>query len=154
MRMGLSRVPRDRVGRLPRAGHGETIFGVTVTVGVPLWNRNQSGIGAALGNLRLAEAVEASTAVRAATEEQRSAERLKVAEESLMTLAPDIGAEAAPALRAIEALFEAGEVNLSDTLFLRSRVIEGERAWMEARAAVALARIDIALARQSASLLP
>ncbi|MDP2316291.1 MAG: TolC family protein [Pseudomonadota bacterium] len=147
-------LPAVGLGAFYEADAGSTIFGPALTVQVPLWNRNQSGVGAARGNLGLAESVEASTAARAATEEARSAERLRVAEESLTTLAPDIDAEAAPALRAIEALFTSGEANLSDTLLLRSRVVEGQRAWIDARAAVAVARIDVALARQSESLLP
>lgn len=133
---------------------GDAIYGPEVTFQLPIWQWNQSGIGAARGNLRLAQAEEVSTAARAATEEARAVERLRVAEESLATLVPDLGAEAAPALRAIEGLFASGEANLSDTLLLRSRVVEGERAWMEARAAVAEARIDVALSRQSRVLLP
>jgi len=146
--------PAIGVGVFYETDEGRTIVGPAVTITVPLWNRNQSGIGAARGDLKLAEVTAASIAARAATEEARAAERLRVAEDSLTTLAPDIGAEAAPALQAIEVLFKSGEINLPDTLLLRSRVVEGERAWMEAREAVAVARIDIALARQSASLLP
>ncbi len=161
-RAARATLSRERAAVLPAIGlgafyerdEGREIFGPAVTFEVPLWNWNQSRVGAARGNLRLAQAIEASTAGRAATEEVRAAERLRVAEESLATLAPDIGAEAAPALRAIEGLLASGEANPSETLLLRSRVVEGERAWMEARAAVAVARIDVALARQSASLLP
>lgn len=161
-RAARAALARERSARLPAIGlgafyekdAGSEIYGPAVTVQVPLWNWNQSGVGAARGNLRLAQANETSTAARAATEEARGAERLRVAEESLATLAPDIVAEATPALKAIEGLFESGEANLSDTLLLRSRVVEGQRAWMEARAAVAAARIDVALARQSKSLLP
>ena len=153
---------RERSARLPAIGFGafyekdagRELYGPAVTFQVPLWRWNQSGVGAARGSLRLAKATEASTAARAASEEARAAERLRVAEESLATLAPDLAAEAAPALQAIERLFTSGEANLSDTLLLRSRVVEGERAWMEARAAVAVARIEVALARQSMILLP
>jgi len=161
-RAAQAALARERSARLPAIGFGafyekdagRELYGPVVTMQLPVWRWNQSGIGAARGNLRLAKAIEASTAARAATEEARAAERLRVAEESLATLAPDLEAEAAPALRAIERLFTSGEVNLSDTLLLRSRVVEGERAWMEARAAVAGARIDVALARQSKILLP
>jgi len=147
-------LPAIGVGAFYEGDSGSAIFGPALTVEVPLWNRNQSGVGAARGNLGLAEAQQASTAARAATEEARAAERLRVAEESLTTLSPDIAVEARPALRAIEALFTSGEVNLSDTLLLRSRVVEGQRAWVDARAAVAVARIDVALSRQSETLLP
>ncbi len=160
-RAARSALSRERAAMLPAVGlgisyerdAGRDVFGPTVALQVPLWNRNQSGIGAARGNLKLAEAVERSTAARAATEELRAAERLRIAEESLSTLVPDISAEAAPALRTIERLFASGEANLSETLLMRSRVVEGERAWLEARAAVAVARIEVALSRQSASLL-
>ena len=161
-RAARSELSRERAAILPALGvgafyekdNGDEIYGPAVTLELPLWNWNRSGVGAARGSLRLAEAVETSTAARAATEEARTAERLRIAEESLAALAPDIGAEAAPALRAIEALFTSGEANLSETLLQRSRVVEGQRAWMEARAAVAMARIDAALTRQSASLIP
>ena len=147
-------VPAVGLGFFYEKDAGRAIFGPAITMTVPLWHQNQASVGAARGNLRLAEITEASLAARAATEEARAGERLTVAEESLKTLSPDIRAEAAPALRAIEVLFTSGEVNLSNTLLLRARVVEGERAWMEARAAVAVARIDVALARQSESLLP
>ena len=161
-RSARSALSRERAAMLPTLGlgmsferdAGQDIYGPTVALEVPLWNWNQSGIGAARGNLRLAEAQERSAAARAVTEELRAAERLRIAEESLNTLVPDIAAEAAPALRAIEGLFASGEANLSETLLMRSRVVEGERAWLEARAAVAVARIEVALSRQSASLLP
>ena len=147
-------LPAIGVGAFYEEDAGSAIVGPALTVEVPLWNRNQSGVGAARGSLELAEAQQASTAARAAAEETRATERLVVAEESLAGLAPDIAAEAAPALQAIEALFTSGESNLSDTLLLRSRVVEGQRAWVDARAAVAIARIDVALSRQSASLFP
>lgn len=155
-------VAREQAARLPAVGlgvfyerdSGRTIFGPAVTMTVPLWNQNQANLGAARGKLRLAEVTEASVVARATTEEARAEERLRVATESLKTLAPDIRTEADAALRAIEILFTSGEANLADTLLLRSRVIEGERAWIEARAAVAVARIEVALARQSESLLP
>lgn len=135
-----------------RADRADT-YGLALTLELPVWKRNQSGVGAASGALRHAQALEASLAARAATEAARAAERLTVAEEALEALAPDIGDEARPALRAIEALYSGGQANLVDTLFLRSRVVEGERAWMEARAAAAVARIDVALAMQWESLL-
>lgn len=161
-RAARATLARERAAVFPELGlgafyqrdTGTDIFGLTASMELPVWRRNESGIGAARGNLRLAEALETSTLARASTEESRAEERLRVAEESLKVLAPDIRAEASPALQAIEKLFAAGESNLSDTLLLRSRVIEGERAWMEARAAIAVARTDVALARQSKSLLP
>lgn len=142
------------VGAFFEADDGRTIAGPAVTVTVPIWKKNQAGIGAARGNLRLAEAIEASIMAQAATEKARAEERLKVAEAAHAVLAPDIREEAEPALKAIEILFTSGEVNLPDTLLMRARVVEGKRAWLEAHAAVAIARIDVALARQSASLLP
>lgn len=161
-RAARAALSRERAAILPAVGFGvfyeknagEEIVGPAMTLEIPLWNWNQAGIGTARGELRIAEAVERSTAARAATEESRAVERLKVAEEALAALVPDIRAEAAPALRAIEGLFGSGEANLSETLLMRARVVEGQRAWFEARAAVAAARIDIALSRQSAGLLP
>lgn len=158
-RAGLS---RERAAAFPVIGlgafyekdTGSAIHGPTLSIQLPLWRRNQFAVGEARKNLMIAEAVETSTVARAATEAARTAERLRVAEESLVALTSDIGAEATPALRAIERLFASGESNLSDTVLLRSRIVEGKRAWIEARAAVAIARIDVALARQSDSLLP
>ncbi len=147
-------LPEIGIGMFYEKDAGRELYGPVVTAQLPLWHWNQSGIGAARGNLRLAKAKEASTAARVATEEARAAERLQVAEESLATLPSDLAAEAVPALRTIERLFASGQASLSDTLLLRSRVVEGERAWMEARAAVAGARIDVALTRQSKILLP
>lgn len=161
-RAARSALSRERAAMLPAVGvgiayekdAGQYSFGPKLVLKVPLWNWNQSGIGAAKGSLKLAEAVERSTAARAATEELRAGERLRIVEESLGTLVADISAEAAPALRAIEGLFTSGEANLSETLLMRSRIVEGERAWIEARASIAIARIEVALSRQSASLVP
>ena len=129
-------------------------MGPSLSLQIPLWKRNPACIGAARGALALARAEEITTTARAAAEETRAAERLRIAEESLATLPADIAAEAAPAQEAVEKLFVSGVRNLSDTLLLRTRIVEGQRAWLEARAAIAMARIDVALARQSDSLLP
>lgn len=161
-RAARAALSRERAARLPTIGiggfyerdDGRVTAGPTVTIPLPLWRQNQAGVAAAAGSLRLAQAQEASTSARVATEEARAAERLRVAEESLAVLAPDLRSEADPALRGVERLFMSGKMNLADTLLLRSRVVEGQRAWMEARAAVAVARIDVALARQSSVLLP
>lgn len=149
-----ARFPTLELGVFYEKDGGVEIHGPTLALEFPLWNWNQSGVGAARGALRVAKANEVATVARAATETELAAERLRVAEASVTGLVSDISAEAEPALRAIERLFNSGEANLSETLVLRSRVVEGERAWLEARAAVAIARIDVALTTQSSNLLP
>lgn len=146
--------PAIGLGAFYEKDSGAAIYGPSIAFQIPIWSWNHSGRGAARGDLRRAMAVEASTTARATVEELRAAARLKVAEESLAGLPADIAAEAAPATKAIEGLYASGQANLSDTLLMRARVVGGQRAWMEARAAVANARIDVALTQQSRSLLP
>jgi hypothetical protein len=79
---------------------------------------------------------------------------LRLAEDALAALPADLAAETAPALSGAETLFSSGEADPSDPLLLRSRIIEGEQAWLHARAAVAPARIEAALALETGYLLP
>ncbi|MFZ5479469.1 MAG: hypothetical protein ACOZNI_22075, partial [Myxococcota bacterium] len=143
-------LPAVEVGVFYEDFGGLAAAGPTVAVEVPLWHRNEAGVGAALGEVRAAEAAAVSVWARAEEEIRAAAERAK----AVTGLASDLSQDAAAALEAIDRAVSAGELGALDAATLRARVFAGQRGWVEARAAEAEARITVALAMGSAGLLP
>jgi hypothetical protein len=119
-------------------------------VTVPVWKRNEAGVGAASGELRAAEASAAALRARAGEEQRGAARRLAAVDTGL---GGDVAADADAALAALERAVTAGQLGPLEAASLRARVFEGQAGWVAARAAVAEARIDAALAVESEELL-
>ncbi|MFZ5481325.1 MAG: TolC family protein, partial [Myxococcota bacterium] len=96
-------LPAVEVGAFYEEDAGRTVAGPALGVEVPLWHRNEAGVGAAKGELRAAEAAEASARARA--EEERAV----VARLAIPDL-PDVAGDAEAALAAIERAVSAGEL--------------------------------------------
>jgi outer membrane protein TolC len=154
-------VARERAALLPPVGLGAfyeadgdvVIGGPMLTVELPLWKQNQAGIAGARGTLSVARADLAATEARARVESGVAASRIEATTRADALLAADLGGDATAALRAIQHGYTLGETDLNTALILQSRVIEGESGWYAARAQIALARIDVALAREDPRLL-
>ncbi|MFZ5480828.1 MAG: TolC family protein [Myxococcota bacterium] len=142
-------LPAVEVGVFYEGFGGLGAAGPTLGLEVPLWHRNEAGVGAAKGEVRAADAAVASTRARAEEEARAAAERLEAVRAGL----PDISGDAEAALAAIDRAVAAGELGALDAATLRARVYEGQRGWFEARAAEAEARIAAALALGSEGLL-
>jgi outer membrane protein TolC len=129
----------------------DVVAGAAFSVAVPVWHRNEAGIGAARGELRAAESAETSLLARANEEQRGAARRLSVLDGALGN---DLSADADAALAALEGAVTAGQLSPLEAANLRARVYEGQTGWIAARAAAAEARIDAALAVDSDGLLP
>ena len=129
----------------------DVVAGAAFGVTVPVWHRNEAGIGAAKGELRAAEASETALLARASEEQRGAARRLSALDGAL---GGDVSADADAALEALERAVTAGQLSPLEATSLRARVYEGQAGWVAARAAAAEARIDAALAVESEGLLP
>ncbi len=141
------------LGVFYESDQGRTVVGPMVTMELPLWKQNQGGRATAKGDLLLAEAGLEATQSRADAEERSTTTRIEATERAEELLRTDLAGDTDAAWGAIEQGYTLGEVDLTTTLLLQARVMEGERAWYAAHAAIADARIDVALARQDPSLL-
>lgn len=151
---------RERAATLPPVSVGawveqdgdQRLGGPSLTVELPLWQRNADGRAQAEAALWIAEAEAASLRARAEAELRAADERIAALDGAASGLAPDTAAAAAAALAALDAAVAAGELDPIEASLLRDRVYAGERGWYTARLAEAEARIDAALARDSDSL--
>lgn len=132
---------------------GASWIGPTVGFELPLWNRNQAGVGEAGGELLVAQGAVARAESRSLADADATAS--EVAAIDALGLAPTAASldEAAAALRSIDAGYRAGQLDLADTLFLRSQALAGESSAIELGGQVARARIERLLATDDPALL-
>ena len=100
-----------------------------------------------------AQAELAATVSRSQAQVASIGERLLAVDRAVGLLSDDLSSAAASALSALQLAYELGETDLSTTLLLQVRVIEGERGWYAARASLAQTQIYAALAAENPSLL-
>lgn len=146
-------VPTVEIGVFYEQDAGRTVVGPTLGVEVPLWQRNPAGRGSARGDLARAESEAVSLSARATAEQGASSEQMRDLEPLAALLGDDPAADATAVLAGVEVAWRAGELDIAEATLLRARALEGRRAWVEARAAVAEARIAAALALGSETLL-
>ena len=147
-------IPAIEIGVFYESDAGRTVVGPTLGVEVPLWQRNPEGRGTARGDLLVAEAELLSTSARATAEQRASDDRLRDIASLAAMLGDDPAGDATVVLAGIEVAWRAGELDIAEATLLRARALEGRRAWVQARAEVAEARIAAALAEGSATLIP
>jgi outer membrane protein, heavy metal efflux system len=151
---------RERAAVLPPVSLGafyeqegvDRRVGPSVSLTVPLWQRNADGRSQALAEVDVAAA--RLRALEVGAQAELLARRSVVAQ--LGTVAErdvDLQAEALAALAAIATGYEGGELDLLTAALLRSEVLQGQRAWLRGRRVVAEARIGLLLAAEDASLL-
>ena len=146
--------PAIEIGVFYESDAGRTVLGPTLGVEVPLWQRNPAGRGSVRGDLLRAQSEAASTSARATAEQAGSAERMRDLEPLAALLGDDPSADATAVLAGIQVAWLAGELDIAEATLLRARALDGRRAWVEARAAVAEARIAAALAEGTDTLIP
>ncbi|MES2644234.1 MAG: TolC family protein [Myxococcota bacterium] len=155
-------VARERAAILPAVELGAFYerdgdvaqVGPIVGVEVPLWQHNRGGVTAARGELLVAERAAEATRARAETERLTSERRYATLDATSAALGDGLGAEASAALSSIEAGYRAGELDLLQTVLLRAEVVDGLGAYLDARGAIAAARIDFLLTSESDALIP
>lgn len=130
-----------------------TLVGPSLSMPLPLFDRNQQGRAAAAGeHARATASVQASEAL-AKAEIETSRRRVDAAEAALTHLQGPLLDDARAALASITAGFEAGELDLATALLLQRQVLLSESAAIKARGQVTRARLDYALAMEDTTLL-
>lgn len=141
------------VGVRGESDGGITTLGPTLTVELPLVDRNQAGRAGAQGDLLVAESRLAETQAVARTEVATSRQRDELAQQALAALGQNPLAAAVAALESVEAGYLAGELELIETVLLQDQILEGEIAVVQLEGFVAHARLDLLLALEDPALL-
>ncbi len=155
---------RERAATMPHLGvgvffqadeaHGDPgDIGPQLTVGIPLWTRNQGGIGAARADLEVVRAELESVRSRASAELAVLPEVGAYAAEALGRLG-DFEQDAREALTSIELGWTTGEIDVSEAVLLRREVLDGWVAALDARQSTVEARLEVLLATEDPHLIP
>lgn len=132
------------------AGSGPFVVGPFVTLPIPVRNQGRRGVANARSDVSRAEAVAVPVQSRAAAEQTSAEGDLAATERAGLVLGDELpGAESA----SVQQGYEVGQFDIGQVLLLPGRIVEGERGWYAARAAMAEARIEVALSRELPSLL-
>ncbi len=131
-----------------------TQVGPIVGVEVPLWQQNQGGVSSARAELLAAEREAEAIRARAEAERVTSERNLAEMDRTSVVLGRGLADEATEALASIDAGYRAGELDLLQTVLLRAEVVNGLDAILNARGAIAAARIDYLLASENDALIP
>lgn len=151
----------SRKAALPPLGLGaqiqvegdEVLAGPTLSMELPVFNRNQADRAAAQGQLGVAESQLLQAEALATTERETAQARDTLAVDTLESLgeAPAVAAERA--LSAVEAGYLAGEIDLIQAVLLQAQILDGETAVVQLEGHVAQARLDLLLATDDSALL-
>jgi cobalt-zinc-cadmium efflux system outer membrane protein len=155
---------RERAATMPHLGvglffqkdaaHGDPgDIGPQITVGIPLWTRNQGAIGTARADLDVARAELESIRSRASAEQAVLPEVSTYAEAALGRLG-DFERDAREALTSIELGWTTGEIDVSEAVLLRREVLDGWVAALDARQSTVEARLEVLLATEDNHLIP
>ncbi len=131
----------------------DRVAGPTLGLTLPLWHQGQARTGAAAGEAAAAQAELASTTARASAEQATSQALLARTETITSALASGLDEDASAALRSVEAGYSAGELDLTEVIFLQTQVVEGQIAVIEVSGAAANNRIEALLAESDRALL-
>ncbi len=164
VREAESALRRERAATIPHLGvglffqkdeaHGDPgDIGPQLTVGIPLWTRNQGAIGTARADLDVARAELESLRSRASAEQSVLPEVDAYASEALGRLG-DFEQDAREALTSIELGWTTGEIDVSEAVLLRREVLDGWVAALDARQSTVEARLEVLLATEDNHLIP
>lgn len=155
---------RERAAVMPHLGvgmffqkddaHGDPgDVGPQLTIGIPLWARNQGAVGTALAEVEVARAELESVRAHASAERSVLPEASAYAVDALGRLG-DFERDAREALASIELGWTTGEIDLSEAVLLRREVLDGWVAALDARQSTVEARLDVLLATEDPHLIP
>jgi len=153
VRQRRSSLPPIGVGASLEVEDGQSFIGPTVSVTLPVFNRNHSGRGDATGQVHQAQGAERAVVARAQTERRTARRRVDEAQALEGGMPVDPSSDATAALESIEAGYLAGELDLPSTVLLQREVLAGESAVLTLSGGVARARIDLLLATDDPRLL-
>jgi cobalt-zinc-cadmium efflux system outer membrane protein len=151
-RARASALPPVGVGAMFQRDAGEWDVGPQVAVEIPLWTRNRGDIAAARAELATTEAEAVRLRAVAAAEATGTARTAAFADDALGRLG-DVDTDAREALASVERALAAGDLGVSDAVLMRTEILDGWMAGVDAREAQSLARLDAMLAVESEQLL-
>ena len=131
----------------------ELFVGPTLGVTLPLFERNQGPREQAEAQVSIAAAQRDVLSARVESEQQTARRRVTEAEGLREQLVADPLEEARATLRAVEAGYLAGQLDLPDTVLLQREVLDGEAACLALLRQIAAARLDLMLATEDPALL-
>jgi cobalt-zinc-cadmium efflux system outer membrane protein len=126
--------------------------GPSLSLTLPVWNANRSGVARAEGDREVARSELAAVEARIVAEQAGSVVRREAVASIAQAAEPT--AEARAALAGVEAALAAGELGRSDAALLRARVLDVWGRAATARAQAAEVTVDLALAEAWSTLLP
>jgi outer membrane protein TolC len=155
---------RERAAVLPHLGvgaffqqddlHGDPgDMGPQLTVGIPLWSRNQAGVGAAKADLAVTRAELDTLRTRVDAEQAVLPEVSGYADQALGRLG-DFERDARDALASIDLAWTSGEIDVSEAVLLRREVLDGWVAALDARQSTVEARLELLLSQDDPNLIP
>jgi cobalt-zinc-cadmium efflux system outer membrane protein len=139
------RYPSPVLGAFRQREGPDTVTGLTLTVGIPLFNHNQGTIQeAAAGEQRAAAElrVAESELTRAGME---SVARLAAAQGAAADLRSEVVGNLEDSLRLLLRSYEAGKIGLPEVLAFRRELVDAQREYLETVAGARLARIEMNL---------
>lgn len=150
-RAGLTLARRETVSNLTvrggwesEADGAEEIAGVGISLPIPLFRRNQAGIGSAKAEMRRADAHRLFTEASVEQEIEVAWLRLEAAREELDVFDADILAQVEENLKLLQASLAAGKSNLLEVLVVQRRLVDTRREYLDALAAAGSADAEIA----------
>lgn len=148
-----SALPPVGVGAQVQVEGDQVLAGPTLSVQLPVFNRNQANRAQAAGDLSVAAAELQQAQAAAATEQQTALAQDALAQDTLRSLGEAPQAAADRALVSVEAGYLAGEIDLTQTVLLQAQILDGETAVVRLEGHVAQARLDLLLATDDPALL-
>jgi outer membrane protein TolC len=142
-----------QVGAFVSVEDDAAFAGPSISLQLPIFDRNQSQQGAAEGAVASRAADHARLVARAATEQRTARLRSSEADALQAALGADPLEEAREALVSIEEGYRAGELDLASTVLLQDQVLDGEAATLALLGGIARARLDLLLATDDDRLL-
>lgn len=146
-------LPAVGVGAQVQVEGDQVLAGPTLSVEVPVFNRNQADRAQAAGDLSVAAAGVQQAQATATTEQRTAQAQDDLAQDTLRALGGAPQSAADRALASVEAGYLAGEIDLIQTVLLQAQILDGETAVVRLEGHVAQARLDLLLATDDPALL-
>lgn len=121
----------------------EEIVGIGLSVPIPLFVRNQAGMGAARAAVRRAEALQAATGSALEHDIVTAWARWEASREELAVFDDEILKQVEENLRLLQASLEAGKSNLLGVVIVQRRLVDTRREYLDALAASGAAEAEL-----------
>ncbi|MCB9791945.1 MAG: TolC family protein [Alphaproteobacteria bacterium] len=146
-------LPAVSLGASAQVEDSELFVGPSLSLTVPVFDRNQGPRAGAEAQIAVAGAEETALTAQAASERETAQERVDVVTALSAQLVSDPLSEARETLEAVEVGYRAGQLDLPDTVLLQRQVLDGEAACWGLLRQIAAARLDLMLATEDPALL-